>query len=127
MTTKSFKRFSFCFKGSSDPTEISQDTIGAIFLASTISGDDKCKYSIFTSSIDSKIILKPIKKQLMLVSCKSTAVNKDAKLLSAKSGSLHLKLNLWFAFEAIIGLYESKKIVLEIVPWVNKIKYQFEF
>ena len=33
-----------------DPTGISQGSAGAVFLVSKISGDDKCKYAIFSKS-----------------------------------------------------------------------------
>ena len=33
-----------------DPTGISQGSAGALFLVSKISGDDKCKYAVFTKS-----------------------------------------------------------------------------
>ena len=32
-----------------DPTGISQGSAGAVFLLSKITGDDKCKYALFTS------------------------------------------------------------------------------
>ena len=34
-----------------DPTGISQGSAGAVFLLSKISGDDKCKYAIFSNEI----------------------------------------------------------------------------
>jgi hypothetical protein len=102
-----------------DPTGISQGTAGAIFLASTISGDDKCKYSIFTSTTDAENYMKT-NKTTNACFVQNTAVNKDAKLLSAKSGCITSKTqNLWFAFESDNWVM-NQKIVLEIVPWVNK-------
>ena len=34
-----------------DPTGISQGSAGAVFLLSKISGDDKCKYAIFSNEV----------------------------------------------------------------------------
>ena len=33
-----------------DPTGISQGSAGAVFILSKVSGDDKCKYALFSSS-----------------------------------------------------------------------------
>jgi hypothetical protein len=38
----------FGFKSDSDPTGISQGSAGAVFILSKISGDDKCKYAVFS-------------------------------------------------------------------------------
>lgn len=102
-----------------DPTGISQGTAGAIFLLSTISGDDKCKYAIFNSVSDSQKYLKT-NKTTNACFVQNIPINKEAKLLSSTSNCLaQNNQNLWFAFESDNWLI-NQKVVLEIVPWINK-------
>lgn len=102
-----------------DPTGISQGTAGAIFLLSTISGDDKCKYSIYSSSPDVENYIKS-NKTTNACFVQNTPTNKEAKLLSSNSSCLTKNSqNLWFAFQSDNWLM-NQKVVLEIVPWVNK-------
>ena len=102
-----------------DPTGISQGSAGAVFLLSKVSGDDKCKYGIFTtekSATDYQKTGKPTNACLF----QNTPVNKEAKLLSVQKMSC-LKPNtenLFFAFESKNWIM-NQKIVLEIVPWVD--------
>jgi tetratricopeptide (TPR) repeat protein len=50
----------------------------------------------------------------------NTAVNKDAKLLSAKSACISDSMSaLWFGFESDNWIMKQK-IILEIVPWVDR-------
>lgn len=102
-----------------DPTGISQGTAGAIFLLSTISGDDKCKYAIFSSNLDAENYIKS-NKTTNACFVQNTPTNKEAKLLSSNSSCLTKNSqNLWFAFQSDNWLM-NQKVVLEIVPWVNK-------
>ena len=102
-----------------DPTGISQGSAGAVFLLSKISGDDKCKYAIFSNEVlasEYKIAGKTAK------ACWSQdeAVSKDAKLLSLdKSACLKFNTrNMWFGFESKNWIM-NQKIILEVVPWVD--------
>ena len=102
-----------------DPTGISQGSAGAVFLLSKISGDDKCKYAIFSneaSAIEYK------KNGITTKACyeQNLAVSKDAKRLSIdKSLCILPDANaMWFGFESKNWIM-NQKIVLEVVPWVN--------
>jgi hypothetical protein len=101
-----------------DPSGISQGTAGAIFLASTITGSDKCKYAIFTNENDAKNY---VYKKTINNACinQETPVNKDAKVLNQKSSCLTSGTkNLWIAFESDNWVM-SEQIIVEIVPWVD--------
>ncbi|MEM0541052.1 hypothetical protein WFZ85_00335 [Flavobacterium sp. j3] len=104
-----------------DPTGISQGSAGAVFLASTISGDDKCKYAVFTNEKDA---LEYEKSTVLKNACvfQNEPVNKEAKLLSEKSKCLSGNQNLWFVFESDNWIMKQK-IVFEVVPWVD---YKFK-
>ena len=67
-----------------DPTGISQGTAGAIFLASTISGDDKCKYAIFADANEADLFLTTAKKDKACL-IQDTPINKEARILKSKS------------------------------------------
>lgn len=102
-----------------DPTGISQGTAGAVFLLSSISGDDKCKYAVFQEIKDSENYIKTGK---IVNACmtQNTPINKEAKLLSSNSKcQINAVGNLYFAFESDNWLM-GQKIVLEVVPWINK-------
>lgn len=102
-----------------DPTGISQGTAGALFLLSSIYGDDKCKYAIFTSQTATENYIKNNK---ITNACfvQDTPINKEAKLLSISSSCISSKMqNLWFGFRSDNWLMKQK-ITVEIVPWVNK-------
>ena len=100
-----------------DPTGISQGTAGAVFLLSTISGDDKCKYGIFTTNSDAQNY---IKTNEFTNACyiQEKPINKEARLLSDNCINFKTQ-NLWFAFDSN-NWFMNQKIVVEIVPWVNK-------
>lgn len=101
-----------------DPTGISQGAAGGVFLLSSISGEDKCKYSIFKSEADAQNYLKTAKKPNACFS-QETPVNKEVKLLSSDSKCLVSgNRNLYFVFESDNWIMKEK-VVLEIVPWVN--------
>ena len=101
-----------------DPSGISQGTAGALFLASSISGSDKCKYAIFTNENDAKNFVYKKTNNNACVN-QETPINKDAKVLSQTSSCLKSETkNLWIAFESDNWIM-SEKIVLEIVPWVD--------
>ncbi len=104
-----------------DPTGISQGSAGAVFLASTISGDDKCKYVVFTNEKDA---LEYEKSNVLKNACvvQNEPINKEAKLLSEKSKCLNGNQNLWFVFESDNWIMKQK-IVFEVVPWVD---YKFK-
>ena len=102
-----------------DPTGISQGTAGAVFLLSSISGDDKCNYSIYSSQNDCENYIKTNK---TTNSCfvQDVPINKVAKLLAANSSCISSKTqNLWFCFQSDNWLMKQK-IIIEIVPWINK-------
>ena len=102
-----------------DPTGISQGSAGAVFLASTIAGDDKCKYAVFINSTDADNYVKSGETQKACI-VQDEPVNKDAKLVSLKSQCLTSETeNLWFAFESD-NFIMNQKVVLEVVPWINK-------
>jgi tetratricopeptide (TPR) repeat protein len=102
-----------------DPTGISQGSAGAVFLLSKISGDDKCKYAIFsneTLAADYK------KSGATTKACyeQNVAVSQDAKGLSIDKSLCILPNSnaMWFGFESKNWIM-NQKIVLEVVPWVN--------
>ncbi len=102
-----------------DPTGISQGSAGAVFLLSKISGNDKCKYAIFSSE-NSASEYKVSGKTAKACWVQNEAINKDAKLLSLDKLAC-LRLNnrkMWFGFESKNWIM-NQKIILEVVPWVN--------
>ena len=102
-----------------DPTGISQGTAGAVFLLSSITGDDKCKYAVFTSQQATENYIKN-NKSTTACFVQDTPINKEAKLLSFNSSCLNDKTqNLWFCFLSDNWVMKQK-IVIEIVPWINK-------
>ena len=102
-----------------DPTGISQGSAGAVFLLSKISGDDKCKYVIFSNEIVATEYKESgnAKKACFV---QQEAISKDAKRLSLdKSTCLYANSNaMWFGFESKNWIM-NQKIILEVVPWVN--------
>jgi tetratricopeptide (TPR) repeat protein len=101
-----------------DPSGISQGTAGAIFLASSFTGSDKCKYAVFTNENDAKnYVVKGDAKNACLL--QETPVNKDAKILGQKNACISAGIkNLWIAFESDNWIMKEN-IVLEIVPWID--------
>ena len=102
-----------------DPTGISQGSAGAVFILSKISGDDKCKYAIFSKEERASKYKKDGKTaDACLV--QDTPVSKDAKRLSVeKSACMQSNSgNLWFGFESKNWIM-NQKIILEVVPWVD--------
>ncbi|MFV8366439.1 tetratricopeptide repeat protein [Flavobacterium sp. XS1P27] len=102
-----------------DPTGISQGSAGAVFILSKISGDDKCKYAVFSSAdLASKYKENGKTDDACLV--QDTPVSKDAKRLSSeKSACMQSNSgNLWFGFESKNWIM-NQKIILEVVPWVD--------
>lgn len=101
-----------------DPTGISQGAAGAVFLLSTISGEDKCKYAIFSSAEGAENYIKTGKTDKACF-VQETPINKEAKLFSSNSKCITPGLrNLYFAFENDNWVM-NEKITLEVVPWVN--------
>ena len=103
-----------------DPTGITQGTAGAVFLLSKISGEDKCKYAIFSKET---LATEYKKNGTTTKACynQNIPISKDAKGLSADR-SLCILPNanaMWFGFESKNWIM-NQKIVLEVVPWVNK-------
>ena len=102
-----------------DPTGISQGSAGAVFLLSKISGDDKCKYAIFSNEIVATEYKESgnVKKACFV---QQEAISKDAKRLSLdKSTCLYANSNaMWFGFESKNWIM-NQKIILEVAPWVN--------
>ncbi|MFV8376128.1 tetratricopeptide repeat protein [Flavobacterium sp. LB1P62] len=102
-----------------DPTGISQGSAGAVFILSKISGDDKCKYAVFSSG-DLAAKYKENGKTDDACLVQDTPVSKDAKRLSTeKSACMKFNSgNLWFGFESKNWIM-NQKIILEVVPWVD--------
>ena len=102
-----------------DPTGISQGSAGAVFILSKISGDDKCKYAVF-SNADLAAKYKADGKIDDACLVQDTPVSKDAKRLSSdKSACMQSNsANLWFGFESKNWIL-NQKIILEVVPWVD--------
>ena len=102
-----------------DPTGISQGSAGAVFIVSKISGDDKCKYAVF-SGADLATKYKESGKTDDACFIQDTPVSKDAKLLSTdRSACMQSGFrNLWFGFESKNWIM-NQKIILEVVPWVD--------
>jgi len=102
-----------------DPTGISQGSAGAVFLLSKISGDDKCKYAIFSNEA---LATEYQKSGTTTKACyeQNVAVSKDAKGLSIDKSLCILPNSnaMWFGFESKNWIM-NQKIVLEVVPWVN--------
>ncbi|MBP2282322.1 hypothetical protein H4V97_000640 [Flavobacterium sp. CG_23.5] len=102
-----------------DPTGISQGSAGAVFILSKISGDDKCKYAIFSKEeLASKYKKDGKTDDACLV--QDTPVSKDAKRLSTEKSACMTSNsgNLWFGFESKNWIM-NQKIILEVVPWVD--------
>jgi tetratricopeptide (TPR) repeat protein len=102
-----------------DPTGISQGSAGALFLLSKVSGDDRCKYAIYTNPTQANAFKENGKIDAACL-YQNNPVNKDAKVLSTdKSACLQSNPTyLWFAFESDNWIL-NQKIILEIVPWVD--------
>lgn len=101
-----------------DPTGISQGSAGAVFLASTIAGDDKFKYAVFISAKEAEAYVKNEKSNTACYS-QTTPVNKDAKLLNTTSGCLSAAPGkLWLVLESD-NWFLNHKLHVEIVPWVD--------
>ena len=100
-----------------DPTGISQGSAGAVLLLSKISGEDKCKYAVFS---DESLVLAYKEEGKTDKACytQNNPINKDAKRLSMTSSSCLKSNRLWFGFENKNWIM-NQKIVLEIVPWVD--------
>ncbi len=102
-----------------DPTGISQGSAGAVFILSKISGDDKCKYAVFSSAeLAAKYKENGKTDDACLV--QDTPVSKDAKRLSSEKSTCMQSNsgNLWFGFESKNWIM-NQKIILEVVPWVD--------
>lgn len=102
-----------------DPTGVSQGTAGAIFLLSSISGDDKCKYAIFADVEEADLFLTTAKKEKACL-IQDTPINKEARILKSKSSECFTAKtqNLFFAFQSDNWVMKEK-IILEIVPWID--------
>jgi len=102
-----------------DPSGISQGSAGAVFLMSKVSGDDKCKYAIF-SMANFATDYQKYGKTTKACLAQNTPLSKDAKRLTLdKSSCLSADgENLWFGFESQNWIMKQK-IVLEVVPWVD--------
>lgn len=102
-----------------DPTGISQGAAGAVFLLSTISGEDKCKYAIFSDSKEADLFLTTAKKDKACL-VQDNPINKEARILKNKSSDCFTSKthNLYFAFQSDNWVMKEK-VVLEVVPWVD--------
>lgn len=104
-----------------DPYFIGKGAGGALSLASGISGSDTCTYAIFqdTLTVSDFKTSGNFKKACVF---QNNPVSKDANVVSlAKNPCLDDEAQfVWFAFKSENWMM-SEKIVLEIVPWVDKI------
>lgn len=100
-----------------DPTGISQGSAGAVLLLSKISGDDKCKYAIFSNK-DLASAYKDSGKTDKACLFQNAPVNKDARRLSLASSTCLRTNTMWFGFESKNWIM-NQRIVLEVVPWVD--------
>ena len=103
-----------------DPSGISQGSAGAVTLLSKISGTDKCTFSIFSSQKDA-VNYKNTGDQQNACLVYPTKISKMAARLTLQNSSC-LKSDtkyLYFGFESS-NLLMKQKIILEVVPWVNK-------
>ncbi len=102
-----------------DPTGISQGSAGAIFLLSKISGNDKCKYAVFSNEL---FVADYKKNGVTTKACymQPEAISKDAKRLSVENSNCLTSNSkaIWFGFESSNWIMKQK-IILEVVPWVN--------
>ena len=103
-----------------DPYYIGKGTGGAISLISGISGTDKCTYAVFQDQQKATDFTSSGKFDYACVYQKNP-VSKDAKVISlAKNICLDDDVkSIWFAFKNENWMM-NEKIVLEIVPWVDK-------
>jgi hypothetical protein len=103
-----------------DPYFIGKGTGGAISLVSSISGSDKCTYAIFNDILKTSDYTKTgnVKTACLY---QPNPVSKDAKVVSMEKSTClsENSHNVWFAFENQNWIM-NEKIVLEIVPWVDK-------
>lgn len=102
-----------------DPYGIGQGSAGAVFLMSKVSGDDKCKYAIFSTDKFASEYQKYGKTTNACLT-QNTPLSKDAKRLTidkTKCFSAESE-NIWFGFESQNWIMKQK-IVLEVVPWVD--------
>lgn len=106
-------------KSMPDPSGVSQGSAGAVFLLSKISGEDKCKYAIFSTESSAKEFQKSGKTDKACFVQKKP-VSKDAKLISIeKSMCILPKSNaMWFGIESDNWIMDQR-IVVEVLPWVN--------
>ncbi|NBL64305.1 hypothetical protein GV828_03705 [Flavobacterium sp. NST-5] len=102
-----------------DPSGISQGGAGAVFLMSKVSGDDKCKYGVFSSEKNATDYEK-YGKLTNACFAQNKAISKDAKRITAEKSDCFTpdSENIWFGFESQNWIMKQK-IVLEIVPWVD--------
>jgi len=101
-----------------DPTGISQGTAGAVFLASTVSGNDKATFAVFLDEKAAKTYL-TTGKPTQACYTQPNPINKEARLLSATHGCMKdAPETLWFVFQSDNWLMKQK-IVLEVVPWID--------
>lgn len=103
-----------------DSSGISQGSAGAVTLLSKISGEDQCTFSIFTTQKDA-VNYKNTGDQASACFVYPTEVSKMAGRLTLQNSPC-LKTDgrfLWFGFKSSNKLMKQK-IVLEVVPWVNK-------
>jgi tetratricopeptide (TPR) repeat protein len=100
-----------------DPTGISQGSAGAIFLLSKITGNDECKYAIFTTK---EKALEYKKDGISEKAClyQNKPINKDARRITIDGTTCFQNNEMWFGFESKNWLL-NQKIVLEVVPWVD--------
>ena len=100
-----------------DPTGISQGSAGAVFLLSKISGDDKCKYALFSNK---EAALDYKKEGNVDKAClyQNNPINKDAKRLSVNTSTCFKSGAMWFGFESKNWIM-NQRIVVEVVPWVD--------
>lgn len=103
-----------------DPSGISQGSAGAIFLSSTLAGDDTFTYAIFTKKEEAENFVQDKKNTPCFTQL--TPTNKDVKLFSYPQLCVLQDLKkIYFVVKSENWLLKQK-IQLEIVPWVDYTK-----
>ncbi|MFC6095290.1 tetratricopeptide repeat protein [Flavobacterium qiangtangense] len=102
-----------------DPYGIGQGSAGAVFLMSKVSGDDKCRYAIFSND-KSAAEYQKYGKTTNACLTQNTPLSKDAKRLTIDKTTCFSTESetIWFGFESQNWIMKQK-IVLEVVPWVD--------
>lgn len=100
-----------------DPTGISQGSAGAVFILSQITGEDKCKYALFSSK-EGAVDYQKTGETSKACFVQETPINKEVKRLIVEKSNCFPSNAIWFGFESKNWVMKQK-VVLEVVPWVD--------